>query len=1198
MNYKLILFILLFLPLRPFAQTIVWQGGASGNWNNATNWNSGTVPTALNDVQFTSDASVTLDINVTIKSLEVQGVSGTDIVINAGTGTNLTLDGASINNAALRLDEGNITFGTGINLTIRNAADAAIDMDNTDTLVNNGNIIIEDFEAILDENDDGIRVNNSSLFINNGLVQLDDLFTEGGTNSYGLILNSGGHFQNNTGATLQVVTPAMTNNVLNRDAILVNSGSSFTNDGNILVGNADITRIERYGIFNNGGTFVNNSTITINGTGNIALLNSNVNANFTNNGNIDLDNADDGILNQANALFFANYGSIEIGDGEDLHIDDYGIRNFGVFENYASIIINGTNDQGLYSGGTDTTLFTNYASGTIWIDNISNVELYNGTTTAGGTFINDGGLIDINQHGDTTRTANTNFVNDDFATFINQNGGIINLDYTDSDGIRSDAVGMAALINRGNGSTINIGLAEQNSIGNGNVSDDGIYCFGNIINENGATLNISNATGRLIFVDDFGNFTNQNGGIINLDICDQDAINIEAKEGNKFLNTGAGSTINIGQTIGIGDGGTTDSAIQNYGNFENADGATINIDKINQGYAIEVGNAAQQDTFINSGIINITQNGDTIQRNRVIWVRDTSVLHNLAGGEINISNVIHYAIEFENQSELINNGTINITDYEMLPTGFDNAILIENANWENDGIIRINDPNETGRFFAHAINAINCTVNMGENSNIIIGDNMTTGFIGGNAILFDNCTVTNAGAFQIGNGQTNRIEANGIHLVNSLFTNVSSANININGLLANTNGILLSGGNFINAGMIDIDHAHRGLYCSSTAAFVQNSGTIEIGDGTISNMGSIGIFNQTGFSNSGNITTNGTTGDGIRSGHPNASFTNTGIIFIDNSAANGFTNAIGTNNPSPLYNSQGTINIGLNNSNSIANIALFNDDAGSITNTNNGTINLANAASFALQNDAANGNQLINTACSEIHLNGNLDNNGDFLNEAILTIENGTYSFTNDLVNTGYLEDNAMAFAIADRTLGTIQGVNNMGTLMSQLSTLCSQNATDIILSESINLATLNFPTNSNWYYDSSLTNLAGTFDASTNTFTFSTTPNIGMATLYFDTGNCSYQGKIQIQVQDDGSCTACPSNINITSNPSNGTLEQAANAVTTTGTVIIQNGNTVVFKAGVNICLEPNFEVQLGANFEATIENCTTPIQHDNSNQ
>jgi hypothetical protein len=77
------------------ADDVSWNSSAGGYWSDAANWDSGTVPGALDNVSITVDGTytVTLNVNATVASLTV-GASIGEQALSVG-GVTLALDGAS-----------------------------------------------------------------------------------------------------------------------------------------------------------------------------------------------------------------------------------------------------------------------------------------------------------------------------------------------------------------------------------------------------------------------------------------------------------------------------------------------------------------------------------------------------------------------------------------------------------------------------------------------------------------------------------------------------------------------------------------------------------------------------------------------------------------------------------------------------------------------------------------------------------------------------------------------------------------------------------------------------------------------------------------------------------------------------------------------------------------------------------------------
>ena len=71
---------------------ITWNGGATGNWNNAANWFPTTIPTSTDDVIFNTSAVVNMDVfsptTYAINSLHITSNATVELnVTQVGGGT-------------------------------------------------------------------------------------------------------------------------------------------------------------------------------------------------------------------------------------------------------------------------------------------------------------------------------------------------------------------------------------------------------------------------------------------------------------------------------------------------------------------------------------------------------------------------------------------------------------------------------------------------------------------------------------------------------------------------------------------------------------------------------------------------------------------------------------------------------------------------------------------------------------------------------------------------------------------------------------------------------------------------------------------------------------------------------------------------------------------------------------------------------
>ncbi len=95
---KIVLIISLFVLKGLNAQTNIWDGSSSNNWNTGANWSLGTVPTSAEDVIININATISVNgINPTINSLTISG-SAVVSFTSAGASRTVTIDntGSSI----------------------------------------------------------------------------------------------------------------------------------------------------------------------------------------------------------------------------------------------------------------------------------------------------------------------------------------------------------------------------------------------------------------------------------------------------------------------------------------------------------------------------------------------------------------------------------------------------------------------------------------------------------------------------------------------------------------------------------------------------------------------------------------------------------------------------------------------------------------------------------------------------------------------------------------------------------------------------------------------------------------------------------------------------------------------------------------------------------------------------------------------
>ena len=283
MKQLLLLWLLAFSSTITVAQT-TWTGaGGTNNWSTAGNWSTGLVPTASNDVIIPGGFTVDQNVNVSIKSLDMQG----DAVLNKSTNHHLrTYEPSTIGaNATLNWSAGSLRGGsTLINNGTINTADENLGITDAETtLINNGQLNMAGSGRIYLYA--GTTINNSSsgtisfisadasirgaLLINEGSI-VTDLPNQ----TDEVVIRSG--FQNNNG-TIQVDSGVFnlwsegSTHTLTDGTYNVASGATFDWDGNLtiegtLTGNIEGTLNSRNYIYVNEST-----TATLSFTGNETL---------------------------------------------------------------------------------------------------------------------------------------------------------------------------------------------------------------------------------------------------------------------------------------------------------------------------------------------------------------------------------------------------------------------------------------------------------------------------------------------------------------------------------------------------------------------------------------------------------------------------------------------------------------------------------------------------------------------------------------------------------------------------------------------------------------------------------------------------------------------------------------------------------------------------------------------------------------
>ena len=298
---------------------------ATGNWSNAANWSTLTVPnnnggTTYSVVISAPSSAVTLDVlNVTIDNLTLGATNSLNIanggtlgsstltnqgtIVNRGTlGGTLTNQGAIANSGTLS-SEGFVNSGTVINANGAFASNGLEPLTNNGTIINAGSFNI----AITVVQNNNAFVNAGSFSIGAAIFQNNNAFVNAGTffagqsNIFntGMFTNSGSYSQAdassiNGGSLVNTGTFNVSNGDLTNSGTLLNTGTlsasdqgSITNSGTLL--NTGKLTASDVGSIANSGTFVNGGSLNISGPGMLGEFTNS--GKFTNSGAVTISNS-------------------------------------------------------------------------------------------------------------------------------------------------------------------------------------------------------------------------------------------------------------------------------------------------------------------------------------------------------------------------------------------------------------------------------------------------------------------------------------------------------------------------------------------------------------------------------------------------------------------------------------------------------------------------------------------------------------------------------------------------------------------------------------------------------------------------------------------------------------------------------------------------------------------------------------------
>ncbi len=510
------LFIIMMGTFFSQAQTATWTGNDDGtNWDVFGNWSFAGGGGFDKSTAFTIPSNATGPTTAFRPSIDIGSLNvESNATATVPSGFTINVDGSSLSEKGI-LNDGSLTNAGGIinvydtakdgidnNGTFNNKAGGEINIDNSGgdgidvgdgTFNNEGNINIGQITG----NIDNIGIKNESNFDNSCEININNTGESGIHNMpTGIFTNSSIINIGTNGSPSNIKTFGIQNeNIFNNKGSISadhtmndgirNTSGIFTNSATINIGLNGV--VKKDGIDNNAGTFNNNGTINTENTESNGI---NSESPFYNKGTINIDNTGaNGIAVEDD--IFTNAATINIGTNGTLdNIVGHGISNTATFNNKngGEINIDNTFLQGIANAG----MFTNIDSINLGQNGGPGNMMRNGIDNEGGTFLNDGGVIDID-----------NALHDGIANMgpFTNIGGIIEIDNCGDLGIL-----VKGTFTNEKWGQIAIG---QNG---GNISDQGMTVEAFTFINDAATLTIDETGSDGVQIVSNGTFDNLNGG--------------------------------------------------------------------------------------------------------------------------------------------------------------------------------------------------------------------------------------------------------------------------------------------------------------------------------------------------------------------------------------------------------------------------------------------------------------------------------------------------------------------------------------------------------------------------------------------------------------------------------------------------------------------------------------------------------------
>jgi hypothetical protein len=842
----------LFFPLTALAQcTSTWQGGGSGNWNLAGNWNGGIPTSSSNTCINTAGSTVTLNVAGASSTLTLGASTDTLAISNAES---LTVSGATISNAGsiglnstgstteLIIGASNVTLsGTGTLTMSSSLGNFIFGSVGTDVLTNQSTI-----QGAGSLGHGQMGLNNSGTINANQTTTLTLQITSSAT-----AINTG-TIEATSGATLEIF------------------GGTYTNTGGTILNNASTLLLD-------GGVIINGGTLSQVGAGHIELSGSTINTALT--------NTSTGII-ETMAGNNTIGGTLTNVAGGQVKIDNATSLTLGAgssVSNAGSIILNSTGSTTeLIIGASNVTLsgtgtltmsnsLGNFIFGSVGTDVLTNQSTIQGAGSIGNgqMGLSNSGTIDADQAATMLTLQITSGATATNTGTLEASAGatlfVVGGTYSQS--------GLGKFLATGANSEV---LLDATNITGGTLTG---ASGGKFVAENGTTLNgVTINTGTMFNVNNAqvlnlaaGTITNK--GTINLtstssttEISINGAVTL-ASTGKLILSNsasnfilGSGSLTNQNTIQGAGNIGDGQIAVLNSGTISAVDSITLFIDTNSTGFTNNVGTKqgtlsvnAHDTLTIEGGPFNnfsgTTLTGGIYKVSGTLGFAGANIVTNaasitLTGATAEILNTTSSAnglanlaanasgstfalaggAKFNTMGNFTNNGTLNVGAGDKFSTGTNGASNLTNYNSGTSTL--------TGGIY------------------ILAGTGQIQFNNGGNA----NDIVTNAANITLSSTSTlsSFIDQTGANALGHFATNASNGSFTLS---ADRN--FTTGGNLTNAGIMNIQKStgtgSTALIIGGTGVYSQTGGTTTV-DGRLAASGGINISGGFLYGNAAGIT--------------------------------------------------------------------------------------------------------------------------------------------------------------------------------------------------------------------------------------------------------------------------------------------------------------------------------------------------------